>query len=106
MTFRSPRVALAALPLLVLVACGGGNSGGGVRGSTVPPPPRIDKSENAAPGKAEPKREGTNPTRQDHQGATQFFASTDKAHGWNDSTCRQAADRFTSVLRSHSDLVE
>lgn len=85
-------------------ACGGPKTG--VKGGAVPPPPRIDKSENAAPGKIEPKREVSNDARRDYEGAAQFFAATDKAHGWNESACRQAADRFASVARAHSDVVE
>jgi tetratricopeptide (TPR) repeat protein len=105
---RIPRAALSASTALLvasLVACGGGG-GAAARGSTVPPPPRIEKSESAPPGKAEPRREVANDTRKDYESASQFFASTDKAHGWNESTCRQAADRFTSVVRAHAELVE
>ena len=93
--------ALAALASLV--ACGGPKTG--VKSGNVPPPPKIDKSEAAA-AKDEPKREVSRDTRSDFESATQFFATTDKARGWNESTCRQAADRFTTVLRAHSDLVE
>jgi hypothetical protein len=45
-------------------------------------------------------------TRKDYDGAAQLFAATDKAHGWNESTCRQAADRFAAVVRTHSEVVE
>jgi tetratricopeptide (TPR) repeat protein len=88
---------------VVLVACGGAQTGAR---SPVPPPPRITASENAAPTKAEPRREVSKDTRKDYDVAAQFFASTEKAHGWNDSTCRQAADRFAAVVRSHSDVVD
>jgi Flp pilus assembly protein TadD len=87
--------------LALLVACGGGAG----NKSTVPPPPKIEKSE-AASAKTEPKREVSKDTRDDYASALQTFAATDKAHGWNDATCRQAADRFTAVARAHPDLVE
>jgi tetratricopeptide (TPR) repeat protein len=90
--------------LVLLVACGGPKTG--VKGGDVPPPPKVVKSENAAPGKGEVKREVSSDARRDYEGASQFFAATDKAHGWNDATCRQAADRFASVVRTHSDVVE
>jgi tetratricopeptide (TPR) repeat protein len=93
--------ALAALASLV--ACGGPKPG--VNSGNVPPPPKVDKSEAAA-AKDAPQREVSKDTRSDFESATQFFATTDKAHGWNESTCRQAADRFTTVLRAHPDLVE
>jgi tetratricopeptide (TPR) repeat protein len=86
---------------LCALGCGGG---AGAKGGTVPPPPRIDKSEAA--GRVEAKREVSNDTRRDYDGAAQFFATTDKAHGWNESTCRQSADRFASVVRAHAELVE
>lgn len=89
---------------LALGACGGPKSG--VRsGGDVPPPPRIEKSEASAAGDG-PRREVSRDTRSDFESATQFFTTTDKARGWNDSTCRQAADRFSNVARAHSDLVE
>jgi tetratricopeptide (TPR) repeat protein len=97
--FRAGSAALIAL----LIACGGPKTG--VKGGNVPPPPRIDRSE-AAPGKPEPKREVSSDARKDFDGAAQLFAATDKAHGWNESTCRQAADRFASVVRAHPSFVE
>src|SRR5690349_9122925 len=97
--------ALALAGLLALIACGGGGAQSGPRG-TAPPPPRITESENPLPGKAEPKREVTKDTRKDYESAGQFFAATEKAHGWNESTCRQSADRFAAVVRTHPELVE
>src|SRR5689334_9822289 len=95
-------IALTALTAL-LGACG---PKAGVRGGNVPPPPKIGKSGAAAASKDEPKREVSKDARSDFDGAAQFFAATDKAHGWNDSTCRQAADRFAAVARAHAELVE
>lgn len=94
---------ISAAGLIALVACGGPKTG--VKGDALPPP-RITQSDNTPPGKAEPKREVTKDTRKDYESAGQFFAATEKAHGWNESTCRQSADRFTSVVRAHSDVVE
>ncbi|HEX4416329.1 MAG TPA: tetratricopeptide repeat protein [Kofleriaceae bacterium] len=88
-----------------VAGCGGG-AATGARGGTVPPPPRIDSSENSATGKPDAKREVSNDARKDYEAAAQQFAQTDKAHGWNDATCRQSADRFTQVVRSHPELVE
>ncbi|HMG23206.1 MAG TPA: tetratricopeptide repeat protein [Kofleriaceae bacterium] len=96
---------MSVMLIAVVAACGGGGGRAGVNSGNVPPPPRIDKSEAAA-AKAEPKREVSKDTRSDFESAAQFFATTDKAHGWNDATCRQAADRFSSVARAHSDLAE
>jgi tetratricopeptide (TPR) repeat protein len=92
--------------LVALMACGGSKAA--VK-SDVPPPPTITKSENAQPGKGEkpePKREVATDTRKDYDSLAKQFAATDKAHGWNDSTCRQSADRFAAVARAHADLVE
>jgi tetratricopeptide (TPR) repeat protein len=89
--------------VVALGACGGGGQAS-VKGNTAPPV--IAQSENALPGKEEPKREVSKDTRKDYEGAGQFFTATEKARGWNDSTCRQSADRFAAVVRTHSDLVE
>ena len=93
----------AALAALVLPACGGAKTS--VRTSSVPPPPKVEKSEAAA-ARDEPKREVSRDTRSDFDSAAQFFTATDKAHGWNDSTCRQSADRFQAVARAHPELAE
>jgi len=100
---RIPSVVTSGLVAL-LVACGGSNSQVRSAGD-VPPPPKIDKSENAAAAKGS-KRDVSNDTRKDYESATQAFAAVDKAHVWNDSTCRQSADRFAAVVRAHSDVVE
>ena len=93
---------IAAIAAVVAGACGGGQAS--VKANTPPPP--INQSENAPPGKEEPKREVSKDTRKDYETAGQFFTTTEKAHGWNDSTCRQSADRFAAVVRTHPDLVE
>jgi tetratricopeptide (TPR) repeat protein len=100
MTMQILRVAALA----ALIGCGGAQSG--AKRSVPPPAPQITRSENAQPAKSEPKRELSNTTRKDYESAAQFFATTDKAHSWTDTTCRQAADRFAGVVRSHNDVVE
>jgi tetratricopeptide (TPR) repeat protein len=91
----------ARLCLLALAACGGAGASG--KASTGPPPPKITKAAAAA---KEPPREVSRDTRSDFDAAVQQFTATDKAHGWNDSTCRQSAERFQSVARAHPELVE
>src|SRR5689334_12801743 len=98
----NPHILSRAAMVALLVACGGGSSN---TRSTVPPPPKGDNPD-VAQAKPEPKREVAKDTRRDYEGAGQFFAQTDKARGWNDSTCRQAADRFSAIARAHPDLVE
>jgi tetratricopeptide (TPR) repeat protein len=93
---------ISSAGLIAIVACGGPKTG--VKSDV--PPPRITQSENAPPGKPEHKREVTKDTRKDYESAGQFFTATEKAHGWNESTCRQSADRFASVVRAHADVVE
>ncbi len=102
---RRPRLAAsaAAAALIALAACGGG--GASAKVSTVPPPPKITKSQAAA-AREEPRREVSKDTRSDFDSAVQQFNSTDRAHAWNDSTCRQSAERFQVVARAHPDLVE
>jgi tetratricopeptide (TPR) repeat protein len=96
------QISSAGLIVALGAACGGGQASV----KTNPPPPPITQSENAPPGKAEPKREVSKDTRKDYESAGQFFTTTEKARGWNDSTCRQSADRFAAVVRTHPDLVE
>jgi tetratricopeptide (TPR) repeat protein len=96
------RALVGAALIALLVACGGPKTG--VKGGNVPPPPRIEQSEGA--GQVEAKREVSKDARRDYENAAQFFTATDKARGWNNSTCRQAADRFAAVVRAHSEVVE
>jgi tetratricopeptide (TPR) repeat protein len=91
-----------AAALLALAACGGASASG--KAGPVPPPPKITRS--AAAAAKEPPREVSRDTRSDFDSAVQLFTTTDKAHGWSDSTCRQSADRFQAVARAHPDLVE
>ncbi len=96
--FQMSTSALTAL----LIACGGG--GAATKGTTPPPPPVGGPG--ADPGKAELKREVSKDARKDYDSAWAQFVSIDKAQGWNDSTCRQSADRFATVVRAHSEVVE
>jgi tetratricopeptide (TPR) repeat protein len=89
--------------LVAAAACGGGGGAQTNAKGTVPPPPQVGASDTAQP---EVKREVSNDARRDYDAAVQQFVATDKAHGWNESTCRQSADRFTAVARSHADLIE
>jgi tetratricopeptide (TPR) repeat protein len=104
--FSRPRLAASAATaaLIALAACGGGATAS-ARGRTVPPPPKITKSE-AAVAREEPRREVSRDTRSDFDSAVQLYTATDKAHGWNESTCRQSADRFQAVARAHPELAE
>jgi tetratricopeptide (TPR) repeat protein len=93
----------SATLIALLFACGGPKTG--IRGGNVPPPPRIEASENTA-AEAAPKRDVSKDARKDYESALQLFSTTDKARGWNEAACRQSADRFTSVIRAHKELVE
>lgn len=98
---------LSLIALMMAAACGGSQKTGG--GNTPPPPPAIGKSSDglqpAQPGQTAPKQDISKDARQDYQAAYAFFADTDKGGKWNDSSCRQAAEKFQGVVREHSDLV-
>jgi tetratricopeptide (TPR) repeat protein len=88
---------------LALVACGGKPKSGLKKGGDVPPPPPVKAG--GGDGKPEPKREISKDEQKDYQSAVAFFAQNEKG-GWNDSACRQAAERFQAVVRSHPESVE
>ena len=92
------------LTTVALVACGGGQkTGSGLHsGGSVPPPPSVPSAANAAGGDAKP--EVSNDARKDYESALAFFLQNDKG-AWNEGACRGAADRFTAVVREHTDLV-
>lgn len=101
---------LAALVIAATAAaCGGPQKGGGGAVSkdtgVPPPPPPPPTKADGKPGD-EPKRVVDKAAKNDYDGAKQFFDQTEKANGWNDSSCRQSADKFASVAKSHPDLVE
>src|SRR5438067_3800919 len=88
-------------------ACGGGQKSGLKSGGDVPPPPPTPQANNpnTKPGQEE-KRVVSKEAKSDFQSAQAFFDQTDKANGWNESACRQAAEKFQSVAKGHADLVE
>src|SRR5690349_10829491 len=94
------------LTSVALVACGGGQktSSGLHSGGSVPPPPNVPTASAAAAGGAEAKPEVSTDAKKDYESALQFFTQNDKGQ-WNESACRGAADRFSSVAREHTDLV-
>ncbi|MGE0547041.1 MAG: tetratricopeptide repeat protein [Kofleriaceae bacterium] len=87
------------------MACGGAQKSGLGKGSDVPPPPPVSSATGDSSG-PDVKREISNDARKDYDAAMQFFAQNEKAHSWNESACRQSADRFEAVVRSHASLVE
>jgi Flp pilus assembly protein TadD len=88
--------------LLGVVSCGGGQKGSGLNaGNGVPPPPVVNVKKTD-----EPKRDISKDARNDFAGAAAAFAATDKDGKWNESECRQLADRFAGVVREHPTLVE
>jgi tetratricopeptide (TPR) repeat protein len=89
---------------LALVACGGSPKSGLKKGGDVPPPPPVSKGGGDS-GKPEPKREVSKDEQKDYQAAVAFFAQNEKG-GWNDSACRQSAERFQAVVREHPESVE
>lgn len=94
--------------LLALVACGGGQkaaTGTGLgKGKDVPPPPPV--TGGADGGEAADTRKLSDNEKNDYQAALQFFQQTDASGKWNEGACRQSADKFGSVVRAHSALVE
>jgi len=100
---------LTLLTLMLAAACGGGQKTSGGGGGGTPPPPHIGASTNeldkTGPQKVAPKAEISKDARNDYQAAVQFFTENDKNGKWNESSCRQSAEKFQGVVREHSDLV-
>jgi len=98
------RIKLSILaPFLLAAACGGSPKSGLVKGTPdVPPPPDVT---NIKPEghPDEVKREVSSDAKADYAHAAEFYAAQKE---WSDATCRQAADQFSAVARSHKDLVE
>ena len=89
-----------------LAACGSANKGGGTTpggggGGDAPPPPAP-----VAGGADQPKVQVSEDARSDFDRAAAFFAQTEKANGWNESTCAQSAASFESVAKEHKQLVD
>ena len=104
---RTSQFLFSSAALAVLVACGGAKPKSGLGpggGKDVPPPPPVVSE--GSDGKPEPKREISKDERKDYDGAMDFFEKNEKAATWNESACRTSADRFSSVVRSHPQMVE
>lgn len=98
---------LIILSSLVAAACGGSPKGATIgTGKQPPPPPNVARTNDIAePGQpAVQKVEVSANAKKDYNAAVAFFREQDKS-GWNESACKASADRFTSVVKSHSDLV-
>jgi tetratricopeptide (TPR) repeat protein len=95
---------------MAAAACGGGQkTGDTAKGGGVPPPPSLAKgngggAEITATGPQAPKVEISKDARKDYQEAVAFFNAQDKGT-WAESSCRQAAEKFSSVVHEHSDLI-
>jgi tetratricopeptide (TPR) repeat protein len=93
-----------------VTACGGAQkkgAGGLASGGSIPPPPDV-KKDPVADGKTVPteaKREVSKDEKSDYNSALQSFLAAEKS-GWNDSSCKQSAEKFDSVAREHAKLVE
>ena len=106
---------LFSTTLLAAAACGGGQKTSGGSGGSVPPPPQISKSNGGggvsgdvgtpANTPVAPQPAISKDARADYTAAVQYFDQNDKGHSWNDATCRTAADKFQSVVSSHSELI-
>jgi tetratricopeptide (TPR) repeat protein len=88
-------------------ACGGSPKSGLQKGTKdVPPPPDISAAPpdvGAGAGVPEVKREISEDAKGDYAKAAEFYSAQTT---WSESTCRQAADKFSSVARAHKTLVE
>jgi tetratricopeptide (TPR) repeat protein len=89
--------------LSVAAACSGGAKGAGVGVGVKPPPPPGDIKPDAP---NTPKREVSTEEKKDYEGAVAAFQANDKGTSWNESACRQSADRFAAVVRQHPKMVE
>jgi tetratricopeptide (TPR) repeat protein len=101
---------LIALALVVgLAACGGANKGGGTTaggggGTDGPAPPPVPPPGKG--GEEAPKVVVSADARSDFEKAGAFFAQTEKANGWNESTCGQSAEAFAAVAKEHRELAD
>jgi tetratricopeptide (TPR) repeat protein len=109
-TMSTRRIILSAVVALAAAACGSGQKKSTLENDTISGPGGGKSTPTAFGGDvkaeaAEPKREISKDAKADYQAALDFYTQQDKA-GWSDGTCRQAADKFASVVREHKDLVE
>jgi tetratricopeptide (TPR) repeat protein len=93
--------------LVVAAACGGSQKSGLGKGSAPPPPPQITKQNDIAePGKpVVAKVEVSADAKKDYQNAVEAFRNQDKTGQWSEAACKQAAEKFSAVVREHSDLI-
>ena len=94
--------------LLAIAACGGAPKGSvyGSGGKNTPPPPPTIGGSSGSTDPANPnaaKVEVSADAKKDYNAAIANFRETDKG-SWSESACKQSADRFTSVVKSHPDL--
>ena len=90
---------------VALAGCGGKQkpaSGLQTNNQDVPPPPDVA---DVQPDKPEDKREVSSDAKNDFGSAVAFYQKQ-AAAGWNEGTCRQAAEQFSAVARAHKDVVE
>ncbi|MBP9170122.1 MAG: tetratricopeptide repeat protein [Kofleriaceae bacterium] len=88
-----------------LVACGGAQKpSSGLQAGTkdVPPPPDVA---NVKPDAPDVVRQVSTDAKNDYASAMDFYTKSATA-GWNESSCRSAADQFSAVARAHKDVVE
>ena len=94
--------------MIAAAACGGTPKGATIGTGNAPPPPPNVGSHNdiAEPGKpATAKVEVSADAKKDYQAAMEAFRNQDKSGSWSEGECNASADRFTAVVREHSDLV-
>src|SRR3954447_8706258 len=99
---------LIIIPLLAAAACGGATKGATIgMGKAPPTPPNVGQHNDIAePGKpVTAKVEVSADAKKDYQAALENFRNLDKDAKWSESDCKGSADRFSSVVREHSDLV-
>jgi tetratricopeptide (TPR) repeat protein len=98
-------IVLSIAALGAAAACGGTPKSGLQKGTKdVPPPPDITATPpDVAVAGGAPDREISDDAKGDYAKAAEFYAAQT---AWSESTCRQAADKFAAVARTHKTLVE
>ena len=93
--------------LVTAAACGGPAKGSINKGGAPPPPAQVSKQNDIAePGKpVVAKVEVSADAKKDYQAAVEAFRNQDKSGNWSEAACKGAADKFSAVVREHSDLI-
>lgn len=91
--------------LAVIVAGCGGSAKTGLKGGSPPPPPKLGGTSGGG-GPDEPKRELSKDAKKDYEAALGTFMKNDKGGPWSESACRQSAEQFASVARTHAKVIE